>query len=215
MNYANDFESDRFGVHSFFNRFNQLGKITKPIRQVKNRIYVLVNVRSSDLAVLYLDNVKNRKDVFITIEDTPILCSPFDAITYASQKGYDYECGDTCWVVLDGEGLSKENIDDIFDKAKENNIKIAFSNPSFDLWFLLHFDWISPMETNINRNKILQELYGFCGSNDLQKLLAKITNKQRVKNAKEHNDILWAKQKDPTKIPYTDVHLLIDSISIY
>jgi hypothetical protein len=42
------------------------------------------------------------------------------------------------WIVIDRD--EHESFSDTLDKAKSIGIEVAYSNPSFELWFLLHFD---------------------------------------------------------------------------
>lgn len=68
---------------------------------------------------------------------------------------------DDIWIVLDKDGYTKHP--QTFDKAKANNINIAFSSISFEFWFLLHFKYttqvfhkaeklISYLKTNYMKN---------------------------------------------------------------
>ena len=58
---------------------------------------------------------------------------------------------DECWIVIDRDeveykgkgfgGHSKENFNKAVTEALENNVKVAFSNPCFELWIVLHFEY--------------------------------------------------------------------------
>jgi hypothetical protein len=54
--------------------------------------------------------------------------------------------------------ISAKRIINAFRLAKENNIKVAFSNESFELWYLLHFCYL---DTKINRAQYCQKLSGY------------------------------------------------------
>ncbi len=50
--------------------------------------------------------------------------------------------GDSIWAVYDGVehyNHNKRDWDEALDLAKSNNVRLAISNPSFELWYLLHF----------------------------------------------------------------------------
>ncbi len=42
------------------------------------------------------------------------------------------------WIVIDRD--EHESFSDTLDKAESKGIEVAYSNPSFELWFLLHFE---------------------------------------------------------------------------
>ncbi len=50
--------------------------------------------------------------------------------------------GDSVWAVYDGVEHyyhNKRDWDEALDLAKSNNVQLAITNPSFELWYLLHF----------------------------------------------------------------------------
>ena len=58
---------------------------------------------------------------------------------------------DECWIVIDrdeielaGKGVgghSKDNFDNAIKECNKNKVKIACSNPCFELWIVLHFEY--------------------------------------------------------------------------
>jgi RloB-like protein len=59
------------------------------------------------------------------------------------------------WCVFDRDAFSGNNINRAFQLAKSNKIKIAYSNEAFELWFLLHFNFI---DTACNRKDLRRKL---------------------------------------------------------
>lgn len=49
---------------------------------------------------------------------------------------------DQIWCVFDKDNCSKEQFNQAERLAKENNIKIAYSNEAFEIWFILHFQYL-------------------------------------------------------------------------
>jgi hypothetical protein len=70
---------------------------------------------------------------------------PLTLVRYAKDllnTDYDYlnlETGDVVWCVFDRDDFPISKIEKAHELAKENDIKICFSNPCFEVWFLLHF----------------------------------------------------------------------------
>ncbi len=85
-----------------------------------------------------------RRDSLIDIIPIPSKYKADDklvqkAVSTIGFNEYDPRNGDVIWCVFDRD----ENIEEMLNKARrkaaEDNLRIAFSNPSFELWFLLHF----------------------------------------------------------------------------
>ena len=66
------------------------------------------------------------------------------------------------WIVIDrdemkpnGGGHSSENFNGAISSAISKGIQVAYSNPSFEIWYLLHYDY---RNTPIDRVKVIEEL---------------------------------------------------------
>ena len=46
---------------------------------------------------------------------------------------------DEVWCVFDRDSFPIENFNNALSLAKKNNIKVAYSNEAFEIWYLLHF----------------------------------------------------------------------------
>lgn len=66
------------------------------------------------------------------------------------------------WVVFDKDDNS--DFDEAIKLAKENNIEVAWSNESFELWLLLHFQELS---VGIGRNQYLSNLNNHFRNNNI------------------------------------------------
>lgn len=51
--------------------------------------------------------------------------------------------------------LQSQDFNNAIEKAKSKGIKVAYANDSFELWYLLHFNYI---DTPIMRDKILENV---------------------------------------------------------
>lgn len=63
------------------------------------------------------------------------------AIQHTESRDFSSEFNDECWVVFD-EDRDKQNLDEAIRLAQKSNIHVAYSNVCFELWFLLHFNYI-------------------------------------------------------------------------
>jgi hypothetical protein len=84
---------------------------------------------------------------------------PKSIVDYAKSRKPEFEIDDEAiegkniWCVFDRDEHAK--IDDALKKAKDNDFGIAFSNPCFELWYLLHFEFQS---AHIERNKATKKI---------------------------------------------------------
>ena len=80
------------------------------------------------------------------------------AIAYKeSITGFDAD--DQVWCVFDVDDYWKDNqkeFEDAIEKARENDIKLAWSNECFELWLLLHFQVVSGEIPRIDYHKKLK-----------------------------------------------------------
>lgn len=49
---------------------------------------------------------------------------------------------DQIWCIFDKDNCSKEQFNQAEGLAKQKNIKIAYSNEAFEIWFILHFQYL-------------------------------------------------------------------------
>ena len=59
-----------------------------------------------------------------------------EAIRLSKQEEYD-----NCWCVFDRDDTPADVFNKAIDKARRSGMDVAYSNPSFELWFLLHFEY--------------------------------------------------------------------------
>lgn len=89
-----------------------------------------------------------------------------DLKDYKNENGKSYKDFDHKWIVIDrdservnGGGHKKEDFNNALQNAKSKksnlNIDVAYSNDSFELWYLLHFDY---RDTAISRDEIVKQV---------------------------------------------------------
>lgn len=61
------------------------------------------------------------------------------AETQINKYNINFSAGEQVWCVLDVDDKTDEQLQNAFIDAGKHNIKMALSNPSFELWYLLHF----------------------------------------------------------------------------
>jgi hypothetical protein len=134
-----------------------------------------------------------------------------DAVTLNKQTEFD-----ETWCVFDRDSFPPARVSAAFALAKQHKYKIAFSNESFELWYLLHFCY---MDAKITRKQYcgkLTEYLGFKYEKNCPKVQAVLLEKQgeAIKRARklEKNHIFSPGQEHACK-PTTSVYKLVERLN--
>lgn len=168
-------------------------------------------------------DVKNKIDLDIEgtgrntedLVDFAIKLRSFSAIPYGH-----------VWVVFDKDDFSYEQFNNSIVKAKQNNINVAWSNESIELWFLIHFinldaaihrtDYINKLNQIFTREgvnggkyeKNLKDIFEILSSNGKVNKAIERSKKQREK--------FECKGLQPSRMnPCTTVDVLVEELLEY
>ena len=118
-----------------------------------------------------------------------------DLKNHKSDNGKVYKNFEHKWIVIDrdiervnGGGHNKEDFNNAMKDAKRLKVEVAYANDSFELWYLLHFDYRT---TAILRDEILEKV--------IEKLKAK--NPHKFAQLDEEN----IKQENYTKLIFEEL----------
>ena len=127
---------------------------------------------------------------------------------------------DDCWLIFDKDSFDK-NFDSAINKAQKNNFKVAYSNESFELWFLLHFSFMSSALTrSMYISKLTENLklvsgdknYKYSKTSNIYTLI-KDKESDAIRNAKKLIDLHSNKKSFLEKNPSTSVYLLVEDLN--
>lgn len=170
------------------NRAGKKHKRSEGTREVQPGNYLIVT-EGTETEVNYFENIKRkinerfRSEIIVdkitinvegTARSTMVLVN--EAIKKRSLKNYS-----DVWVVFDRDDNS--DFDKAISYAKKNGLKVAWSNESFELWLLLHFQ---DLNVACSRDDYINKL-----SNYFNKL--KLNNGTYNKNIKDIFDITASK----------------------
>jgi len=155
---------------------------------------------------------------------------------YSDKNGKTYRNFQHKWIVIDrdvvrvnGGGHTKEDFNNAIINAKRLNVEVAYSNDSFELWYLLHFDYIptpflrdeinkklvkklkekEPYKfSQLNKNNIKQENYTKHIFDELLEL-----QENAIKNARKLLESYSAEHNPESANPSTTVHQLIEILN--
>ena len=121
----------------------------------------------------------------------------------AKDSDFEYK-----WIVIDKDEVPAGDFNDVFNSAKAANIGVAYSNPCFELWFLLHFEY---RDTAIEAKECIDKLKTHL--EDYQKNSVNIYEqlKDRQEQAIENATRLENNKQEPPaeNNPGTTVHTLV------
>lgn len=131
-----------------------------------------------------------------------------DLVNYASsRKSEDF---DEIWCVFDKDDFSDDDFNGAIQKAEQEEIRVAYSNECFELWYVLHYNFHTTAHKRDHYcsrlNTLIGERYEKGSSGMYYKLLEKLP--KAIKHAqqlfREHEN------KTPARAnPSTTVHLLV------
>jgi hypothetical protein len=122
---------------------------------------------------------------------------------------------DQVWIVFDKDDFSDENFNEAINYAKINGINTAYSNQAFEIWYLLHFNFV---ESSISRKDYIIKLSEYLGfpyekNGKMYKRLLDMQDRA-IANAEELFKKHALKNRTPAKSdPSTTVHLLVKELN--
>ncbi len=123
---------------------------------------------------------------------------------------------DQIWCVFDRDSFPAQHFNEACDLAKRENIRVAYSNEAFELWYLLHYDYHQsgiPRASYIellNHKERLDGQYKKNSTNIYEKLLPKQAT--AIKNA-ERLLQCYTPSRPEQDNPSTTVHLLVKELN--
>jgi hypothetical protein len=131
-----------------------------------------------------------------------------------AKKMKEQEEYDQIWCVFDRDSWTPEDFNDAIKNAENQGFKVAYSNEAFELWYVLHFEFLN---TGIPRSDYLQKLNSLLSQGyqkNSEEIYDELLNKQptAIRNA-----INLLKHYDPhtpvSDNPSTTVHLLVKELN--
>jgi len=125
---------------------------------------------------------------------------------------------DECWAVFDKDDFPDQNFNSAVTLASQNSIGSAHSNQSFELWYVLHFQYLNTCIHRSSYYKILDKHLGFKYSKKSLKVVEYLFRNGNIEQAIE-----WAKTLElnsaglspSNSCPTTSVYKLVESLRAY
>ena len=156
------------------------------------------------------------KQVELFIEGIGMNPSKIVQYALALKKEKENDMGfeiDSVWCVFDKDSFEKDDFTNAINRARAKGLKVAYSNESFELWYVLHFQYLSSQKSRNDLVRMLNsKLDGKYRKNDCS-MYKKLQDKQGVaisnaqKLLKYHESISGIVPQNNN--PSTTVHELV------
>lgn len=132
-----------------------------------------------------------------------------EAIRLKTQKSYNQ-----VWCVFDRDSFPADNFKMACNIAENQNIRVAYSNEAFEIWYLLHFNYHTSALSRKQYQDKLTESLGITYKKNDETMYNQLQSSQKttIKNAER----LWDsyREHNPEKDnPSTTVHLLVNTLN--
>lgn len=125
---------------------------------------------------------------------------------------------DEVWAVFDKDDFPNVRINAAFNLANKNSVECAFSNQSFELWYVLHFQYL---DSNLHRSQYIDKLSKLLkvkyekNSEDIVELIFEKGNLDfAIKNSKKL-EVINKGNSPSNSVPFTSVYLLVENLMKY
>jgi len=129
----------------------------------------------------------------------------------AARYGIKY---DQVWCIFDKNSFPEQNFNNALALAKKEDIKVAYSNEAFELWYLLHFNYVcTAMPRSEYINKLSSEL-GEPYEKNSELMYQKLLDRQEAARKNARQLLSTYSSPNPCKDnPSTTVHLLVEELN--
>lgn len=178
-------------------------------RQTKRKILIVCEGARTEPS--YFKSFRAQKDCLIVGSGSNTVSVVNHALKEMEKEDYS-----EVWCVFDRDSFPKQRVQKALQLANQNNIKCAFSNESFELWYILHFEYL---DTQITRADYCNKLSAHLGTRYEK------NNKSIYSTllAKQNDAIARAKKLERTMLPpgtcqvsaypYTTVYKLVEKLN--
>jgi hypothetical protein len=142
------------------------------------------------------------------------ICEKAERVSRARKSRDSFDLLFEVWAVFDRDAHPKRQVPDAISLAAQNDIQVAFSNPCFEVWGLMHFGIFNrPGHHHEAQAELKKALNGYCHEKnpvmDVRALWERypdaVTNAERALAAR-------AAEQTPQGDPSTGVHILTERI---
>lgn len=179
------------------------------VRNPKQTLVIVCEGKKTE--PIYFENYRERNSGLIIFIPNSTVTDPENLTKLAKNQikkyNLDINNGDQVWCVFDADHHSDQEIQNAQQIAGDD-VKICLSNPSFEIWYLLHFGYFESRVSNQDLiNKLNQHIPNYeKNKNYYSELLAKrsdaikLSKKLNKKHADEGTELLSINSNPSTQV---------------
>jgi RloB-like protein len=174
----------------------------------------LVVIASEDRYAVrqYFDFFESTRIQFRVLETPDGKSAPEHVLERINEylKNFEIGEGDTFWIVCDCDHWAEpnhiQNLTHVLRECRKKRVKVALSNPCFDLWLLLHFADF-PAENMLTCAEVADRLRTAAGGYDKTRVYNLQTDNEKVWNAMKRAGENQSQMRIPNQL-HTAVHVI-------
>lgn len=121
---------------------------------------------------------------------------------------------DQVWCVFDRDSWTIEDFNNALKNANNHGFKVAYSNEAFELWYILHFEFLNTAITRRDYIQKLSSLLGIRYKKNSETIYEELLDKQRIAIRNAANLLRQYEPPVPANDnPATTVHLLVQELN--
>jgi hypothetical protein len=121
---------------------------------------------------------------------------------------------DQVWCVFDRDSFPPDDFRGAIINAAKKKFKVAYSNEAFELWYVLHFEFLNTGIPRDDYKKKLTKLLKQKYEKNSEEMYGMLQDKQKVAIANAERLLTYYDRHDPANDnPSTTVHLLVQQLN--
>lgn len=178
-------------------------------KNVKRKVLIVCEGERTEPS--YFRSFRAYKDCFVVGAGSNTVSVVERAIKEMGKEKYS-----EVWCVFDRDSFPKQRVLRALQLADQNKIKCAFSNESFELWYVLHFEYLDTQITRAAYCKKLTASLGFKYEKNDKNIYSHLQDRQveAISRAKKlEKAMLPANACKASSYPYTTVYRLVERLN--
>ncbi|MFK8162738.1 MAG: RloB family protein [Lewinella sp.] len=163
-------KSPKFDFTAFVTKLqdsaNQVG--AREVGTLKERIYFLIVTEGEKTEPIYFESFKRKlpRGLLDTIQLIGEGANTITVVTKAISERQKRKNDPTqpdfeeVWAVFDRDDFGPDKVNQALQLAAAENVSVGFSNQAFELWYILHFQFL---DADLHRHHYIPILTGICG----------------------------------------------------
>ncbi|SHE42449.1 RloB-like protein [Marinitoga hydrogenitolerans DSM 16785] len=190
--------------------FGKKGKRRKNTREIKPLILIVCEGEKTEK--YYFDSFE-VSNAYVKVEGEG---RGANVLLKAAKKYFKKEKFDQVWLVFDKDEIDDQKFDESIKEIKKKGYNPIYSNPCFELWYLLHFVFY---QTSLSKEHCLRKLKEKIPEyeKNIGDMYERLKDKMKlaIKNAENLEKQKKVINSYSKKNPYTNVYKLVEELRKY